>query len=223
MQYGPVFLTDRLWFPPAAAADEDGLLAVGGDLHPERLLLAYKNGIFPWFDGPVPLWWNPDPRLVLFPNDLVISKSMRQVMRRQLFSFSINLSFRQVIEACGTTPRKGQNGQTWVTEPLIEAYEALHRQGYVYSFEAWRNGELVGGFYGMWLGKVFFGESMFAKESNASKAAFIWGVQWLQAQGVTIIDCQVETEHLMSLGATLISRDSFLEMLNIFISNNPAI
>lgn len=213
MHYGPVFLTERLWFPPPEMADNDGLLAVGGDLSTQRLLLAYKNGIFPWYEGPVPLWWHPDPRLVLFPDNLFVSASMRQVLRLQQFSFTQNQCFRQVIEACGNTPRKGQDGATWVTPELIDAYEALHHMGYVHSFEAWQGNQLVGGLYGMRLGNVFFGESMFTRVSNASKAAFIHAVRGLQQDGVQLIDCQVETPHLISLGATLIARETFMQLL----------
>ncbi len=217
MHYGPVFLSERLWFPPVEAADEDGLLAIGGDLTTERLLLAYKQGIFPWFEGPVPLWWNPDPRLVLFPHKLYISKSMQQVLKKGQFSFSKDQRFREVMENCGSTVRKGQNGSTWVTPELIEAYVTLHQMGFAHSFEAWEDGQLVGGLYGILLGKVFFGESMFAKVSNASKAAFIFAVNQLQEEGVQLIDCQVETPHLISLGAELISREEFLGMLEEWV------
>ncbi len=222
MHYGPVFLTQKYWFPPPEAADEDGLLAIGGDLDPDRLLLAYRQGIFPWYEGPIPLWWHPDPRLVLFPEKIKISKSMNQVMRREVFSFTRNCCFRNVIEACGTTPRQGQDGGTWVTGKLIEAYEKLHIRGYVHSFEAWKDGTLAGGLYGMLIGKVFFGESMFARESNASKAAFIWAIEQLQEQGVKLIDCQVETPHLLSLGAELIPRIDFLGLLQAWIGPQDA-
>jgi leucyl/phenylalanyl-tRNA--protein transferase len=213
MQFGPVFLTERLWFPPVEAADEDGLLAVGGDLSTERLLLAYQQGIFPWYDGPIPLWWNPDPRLVLYPDKIYISKSMKQVLKKGQFTFSRNQCFREVMQNCGATYRQGQNGSTWVTPELISAYFKLHKLGFAHSFEAWENGELAGGLYGILLGKVFFGESMFARVSNASKAAFIHAVTQLKSEGVQLIDCQVETAHLVSLGAELISRKEFLSML----------
>lgn len=213
MHFGPVFLDEKTWFPPSEAADEDGLLAVGGDLSTERLLLAYRNGIFPWYEGPIPLWWTPDPRLVLFPEKLVVSTSMKQVMRRRTFSFTRNGCFRQVITLCGEIPRKGQNGATWVTPNLIDAYEELHKMGYVHSFESWQDGELAGGLYGVLIDKVFFGESMFARKSNASKAAFTWAVNQLVNDGVQLIDCQVETPHLISLGAELISRRHFEQLL----------
>jgi leucyl/phenylalanyl-tRNA--protein transferase len=221
MQFGPVFLSEKLWFPPPEAADYEGLLAIGGDLSPERLVLAYKNGIFPWYEGPLPLWWNPDPRLVLFPEKLYVSKSMKQVLKKGTFTFTTNQCFRQVIENCGTTPRKGQNGATWVTPELVRAYEKLHKMGIVHSFEAWKDSELAGGLYGVWLGNVFFGESMFARVSNASKAAFIHAVDFLKENGVQLIDCQVATEHLMSLGAELIPRNDFLQMLKDLIPDNP--
>ncbi len=217
MHFGPVFLDEKIWFPPAEAADADGLLAIGGDLSAERLLLAYRKGIFPWYDGPVPLWWTPHPRLVLFPEKLKVSKSMKQVMRRGQFSFTRNRCFKDVITQCGLAPRKGQNGATWVTPTLIDAYFELHQMGYVHSFEAWQDGELAGGLYGMRMGKVFFGESMFANISNASKAAFIWSVGQLMAEDVRLIDCQVETPHLMSLGAELIDRNEFQHLLEHWV------
>jgi leucyl/phenylalanyl-tRNA--protein transferase len=217
MQYGPVFLSEKIWFPPTDAADEDGLLAVGGDLSTERLLLAYSKGIFPWYEGPVPLWWHPDPRLVLFPANLKISKSMKQVMRRNQFTFTRNTCFKEVITACGNTPRKDQRGATWITPELIDAYVTLHQLGYAHSFEAWQNNTLCGGLYGILLGHVFFGESMFARQSNASKASFIWAVKQLEAEGIKLIDCQVETEHLISLGAELIKRTAFTELLDEWI------
>jgi leucyl/phenylalanyl-tRNA--protein transferase len=218
MQFGPIFLNEKIWFPPAEAADRDGLLAIGGDLSTERLLLAYRNGIFPWYDGPVPLWWNPDPRLVLFPKQLFVSKSMKQVLRRGQFRITTNKCFRQVMKNCGTTPRKGQDGVTWVTPELVSAYEKLHLMGVVHSFEAWENNHLVGGLYGVWMGNIFFGESMFAKVSNASKAAFIWAVGFLESNNVRLIDCQVATDHLMSLGAELIPRKEFLGLLKQHIN-----
>lgn len=213
MQFGPLFLTERLWFPPPETADDDGLLAIGGDLSTERLLLAYQQGIFPWFEGQVPLWWNPDPRLVLFPDRLYISKSMKQVLRRGQFTFSHNQCFKEVMQNCGSTIHKGQDGSTWVSAELIEAYSALYEKGYCHSFEAWENGQLAGGLYGVRLGRVFFGESMFTRVSNASKAAFIFAVGQLQAMEIQMIDCQVKTPHLESLGAELVPRKEFMEML----------
>lgn len=206
-------LTDELWFPPLEEASKDGLLAIGGDLRTDRLLLAYRNGIFPWFnDDEPPLWWSPDPRFVLFPDELYISKSMKQLLKRNAFTITINKAFKEVISNCSLQKRKGQNG-TWITNEIEEAYSKLHELGYAVSIEAWKNNELVGGLYGIRLGNCFFGESMFAKESNASKYAFITYVQQLQQEGVVLVDCQVYTEHLESLGARMISRNEFITIV----------
>lgn len=207
------FLNNNLWFPPANEAMEDGLLAVGGDLSAERLLLAYRKGIFPWYDGDVPLWWCPNPRFVLFPGELKVSKSMKQLLKRNAFEFTVNKAFAQVIHHCKSTERAGQDG-TWITDEVEAAYNNLHTFGYAHSAEAWHDGILVGGLYGIRLGKVFFGESMFSHASNASKYAFISYVHQLQSEGVELIDCQVYTEHLESLGARMIGRDEFLGMLD---------
>ena len=205
-------------FPPADDADEDGLLAIGGDLSSERLLLAYKSGIFPWFNEDEPIcWWSPDPRFVLFPKELNISKSMKTVLHNGSFKFTINKVFGKVIEHCKTVKRKEQPG-TWISNEMVEAYTKLHQQGFAHSAEAWRNGELVGGLYGVKIGKVFFGESMFRTQSNASKFAFIKFVQLLQKQNVELIDCQVHTEHLQTLGARMIERKLFIESLSALIS-----
>jgi leucyl/phenylalanyl-tRNA---protein transferase len=209
-------LDEHLWFPQPEEADEEGLLAIGGDLSPERLLLAYKNGIFPWYEGKVPLWWNPDPRFVLFPEELKVSKSMKQVLRQQSFTITHNQAFEQVIAQCRKTPRPGQDG-TWIGREVVEAYTELHLLGIAHSFEAWQQQELVGGFYGLHMGQVFFGESMFSHVSNASKAAFITGVQQMQAEGLRLIDCQVHTTHLESLGARMIERVEFLDLLKKWI------
>uniref|UniRef100_UPI0030D9720A leucyl/phenylalanyl-tRNA--protein transferase n=1 Tax=Bizionia echini TaxID=649333 RepID=UPI0030D9720A len=192
-------------------ADEDGLLAIGGDLSVPRLLLAYQSGIFPWFEGNQPiLWWSPDPRFVLFPENLKVSKSMKQVLRNANFTVSINQDFNQVITECSIAKRNGQSG-TWITESMIMAYNELHQAGYAKSVEVWQEGELVGGFYGVDLGNgVFCGESMFAKVSNASKVAFITFIQNTDYQ---LIDCQVYTNHLERLGAEDISRDVFMGYL----------
>jgi len=208
------FLDDDLWFPPQEEAWEDGLLCAGGDLHPERLLLAYRNGIFPWYneDEP-PLWWCPDPRFVLFPDELKVSKSMQQLLRKDQFEFRTNTAFEQVIRNCAEIERKGMDG-TWITADVEHAYIQLHKLGHAHSAEAWHNGELAGGLYGVWLGNVFFGESMFSRQSNASKFAFIKLVQHLQQKGVVLIDCQVYTEHLESLGARMIHRKDFLHILD---------
>ena len=211
------FLDDKLWFPPVEEALPDGLLALGGDLSPERLLLAYNSGIFPWFNEEDPiLWWSPDPRCVLFPDQLKISKSMQQVLRRNIFEFRINTAFEQVISNCATAPREGQPG-TWITQDIIEAYTSLHNAGYAWSAECWQDGGLVGGLYGVWLGKVFFGESMFSKATNASKFVFIRWAQHLQEIGVKLIDCQMHTPHLESLGAGNISRATFIQLLKQYL------
>lgn len=206
-------LDDRLWFPPVSEALDDGLLAIGGELTTERLLLAYHNGIFPWFneDEP-PMWWSPDPRFVLFPDELRVSKSMKQVLKGNKFDFRVNTAFEQVITNCRHAVREGQDG-TWIGDEVVAAYTELHKAGYAHSAEAWMDGELVGGLYGIWLGKAFFGESMFAKTSNASKFAFIKWVEVLQQRQVQLIDCQVYTEHLESLGARMIPRAQFIAMV----------
>lgn len=208
------FLDDSLWFPPVEDALDDGLLAVGGDLSAERLLLAYHSGIFPWFnEDELPMWWSPDPRFVLFPEQLKVSKSMRQVVKRGDFEFRINTAFEDVIYNCSRVYREGQGG-TWIGDEVIVAYTHLHKLGYAHSAEAWYAGELVGGLYGVLLGKVFFGESMFSLKSNASKFAFINWVEFLNNNGVVLIDCQVYTGHLESLGAGMISRGQFIEIIN---------
>lgn len=209
----PVFALDKeLYFPPVELAEPDGLLAIGGDLSSERLLLAYRRGIFPWYEGQFILWWSPDPRFVLFPADLKVSKSMNALFKKNFFKFTINTSFREVIRNCKETKRPGQLG-TWITDEVEDAYVHMHELGYALSAEAWKDGELVGGVYGIKLGKVFFGESMFSKMSNASKYAFIKFVDYLQQHGVELIDCQVYTEHLASLGARMISRQKFISYL----------
>jgi leucyl/phenylalanyl-tRNA--protein transferase len=213
----PLFALDKeLIFPPVHLAEPDGLLAVGGDLSPERLLLAYQSGIFPWYEGQHILWWCPDPRFVLTPGTLKVSKSMKQLLKKEAFTFTIDTAFSSVIDNCKTIDRPGQNG-TWITEPMKQAYIHLHKLGFAHSAETWLNDELVGGLYGVRLGKVFFGESMFSKASNASKYAFISYVQQLKEEGVELIDCQVYTEHLESLGAHMIPREKFIELLQSLI------
>jgi leucyl/phenylalanyl-tRNA--protein transferase len=209
----PLYVLDKdLEFPPAELADEDGLLAIGGDLSMQRLLLAYRKGIFPWYESRYILWWCPDPRFVLFPGELKISSSMKQVLKKPAFEFSVNRRFGEVISACKSIPRRGQDG-TWISDDMRNAYINLHRHGYAHSAEAWKDGELAGGLYGIRLGKVFFGESMFSRVSNASKFAFIHYVQQLQSEGVQLIDCQVYTAHLESLGARMIPREDFLALV----------
>ncbi|MBX3253427.1 MAG: leucyl/phenylalanyl-tRNA--protein transferase [Chitinophagaceae bacterium] len=206
-------LRNELIFPPVSMAEPDGLLAMGGDLSVERLLLAYKNGIFPWYEGDVPLWWCPDPRFVLFPEDLKISKSMQQLLRKTSFRFTIDKDFASVIRYCKNSPRSGQTG-TWITGEVEKAYCKMYEAGFAHSAEAWLNDQLVGGLYGIRLGKVFFGESMFSHSSNASKFAFIKYVEHLRTEGIALIDCQVYTPHLESLGAQMIPRQQFIQLLN---------
>jgi len=205
------FLNQKIEFPDVNEASIEGLLAVGGDLSSERLLHAYAHGIFPWYDADDPiLWWSPDPRYVLFPDDLRVSKSMKQVLRKKQFKVTYNKAFTEVINNCALAKREGQEG-TWITEDMIDAFIKLHELGYAKSVEVWENAELVGGLYGIDLdNKVFCGESMFAKVSNASKAAFITLVQSNEYQ---LIDCQLHTKHLESLGAKHISRTEFLKYL----------
>lgn len=205
-------LSRELIFPPVHLAEPDGLLAMGGDLSTERLLLAYRSGIFPWYSGKVPLWWCPDPRFVLFPEKLRVSKSMRQVINKREFLFKTNTDFRSVIHACKTIERENQDS-TWITHEVEKAYTRLHELGYAHSAEAWLNDELVGGLYGIKMGKFFFGESMFSKVSNASKFAFIRYVGQLKKEGTCLIDCQVYTPHLESLGAEMIPRELFIQKL----------
>ncbi len=205
-------LDKNLWFPPVHEALPDGLLAIGGDLSVNRLLLAYRKGIFPWFDGDVPMWWCPDPRFVLFPHELKVSKSMKVLLKREVFEFTTNKAFKQVIKACKEKEREGQDG-TWITDDVERAYSELHNQGYAQSAEVWQNNKLVGGLYGVRMGNIFFGESMFSHVSNSSKYAFIKYIELLKQEGVQIIDCQVYTEHLESLGARMIDRTEFLGYL----------
>lgn len=206
-------LSRALVFPPVNLANEDGLLAVGGDLSAERLLLAYKNGIFPWYNQGEPIiWYSPDPRMVLFPKRLKISKSMKQIIRKNKFRATFNQNFSEVISHCKNSYREGQGG-TWITDEMKQAYINLHKLGMAKSMEVWEENELVGGLYGIDLGHVFCGESMFRKKSNASKFAFIYLVQKLEKENYKLIDCQVYNEHLASLGAEEISRETFLTYL----------
>ena len=208
-------LTNELFFPPVAMADETGLLAIGGDLNTERLLLAYRSGIFPWYNEDEPIcWWSPDPRFVLFPGELKVSSSMKTVLQNGKYRFSVNRAFAQVIQNCKTVSRAGQDG-TWISPAMQKAYTTLHELGYAHSAETWQDGELVGGLYGIRLGNVFFGESMFSGKPNASKFAFINYVRQLQKENVKLIDCQLHTNHLESLGARMIPRQQFIDMLVI--------
>ncbi len=210
-------LDDKLWFPKPEKANEDGLLAIGGDLSTERLLLAYRSGIFPWYNDDLPLWWHPNPRFILLPKELKVSKSMKQILARNEFVFTINKTFKEVITNCKKISRKEQDG-TWINDDVVNAYTVLHQQGFAHSAEAWHNNKLVGGLYGIKMGKVFFGESMFSCKSNASKFAFIKYVEILIAEGIELIDCQVYTEHLESLGAKMIDRNEFIKLLKENIS-----
>ncbi|WP_224483991.1 leucyl/phenylalanyl-tRNA--protein transferase [Robertkochia aurantiaca] len=208
------FLTKDLWFPPLSAASAEGIVALGGDLSPERLLLAYQSGIFPWFesDDDIILWWSPDPRMVLFPEELKISKSLRAELRKNRFQVTFDRAFDRVINACASIRRSGQSG-TWITDDMKQAYAELHRQGKARSVEVWENDELVGGLYGVDLGNVYCGESMFSKVSNASKVGFVHLVEHLRSLNYTLIDCQVYTDHLSRLGAREIRRKEFIEHL----------
>jgi leucyl/phenylalanyl-tRNA--protein transferase len=213
-QYRPLtFLADAIYFPPIEDANAEGLLAVGGDLSCERLMLAYKSGIFPWFnEGSLILWWSPDPRMVLFPDQIKISKSMRKVLKNNQFTLTKNTCFEQVIDQCSKVKRKHQDG-TWITHEMKEAYLKLHQLGHAQSYEVWEEGELVGGLYGIDQGHVFCGESMFSLVNNASKYAFIKLAQELQQKKYRLIDCQLYTTHLESLGAKEIPRSEFIEIL----------
>lgn len=210
----PIYqLTDDLIFPPVEGA-EDGIVAVGGDLLPERLILAYQSGIFPWYSKGDPIiWWSPDPRFVLFPDKLHISRSMRRELNRKDFKVTFNQSFEQVIAECRHIPRMGQEG-TWITEEMELAYIRLHDMGLAESVEVWKEGALVGGMYGVRTGKVFSGESMFSKASNASKVALIHFIQKFQEEGGRLFDCQVHSKHMETMGAEEISREEFLKYLN---------
>jgi leucyl/phenylalanyl-tRNA---protein transferase len=206
-------LTRELIFPPSHYADPDGLLAVGGDLSPERLLLAYRQGIFPWYSEETPpLWWSPDPRLVLFPKEIKVSKSFRRVLKKQRFQVTMDRAFLEVIRRCATVRRVHGQG-TWIVPEMVDAYHLLHQLGYAHSVESWQDGNLVGGLYGVALGRVFFGESMFTEKTDASKVALVLLVQLLQQWDFELIDCQVTTAHLKRFGAREISRREFLEHL----------
>jgi leucyl/phenylalanyl-tRNA--protein transferase len=207
------YLTTHLFFPTVSQANPDGILAIGGDLSSERLILAYKSGIFPWFEEGEPIiWWSPNPRMVLFLDELVVSKSMRNVLHRNRFKVTFNQNFRDVILSCQKIKRNGQSG-TWITNEMIEAYCELHQLGIAKSVEVWQNDDLVGGLYGIDLGHVFCGESMFSKVSNASKVAFIALVKHLASNNYKLLDCQVYNDHLASLGCREIDRTEFMKFL----------
>ena len=204
-------LTEEIIFPNPELAEEDGLLAIEGDLSSKRLLLSYQNGIFPWFGDDTPiLWYSPHQRFVLFPSEVKISKSMRQVLKNHPFKITYNQAFEKVILACAEAKRTEQDG-TWITQEMQEAYINLHQSGYAHSIEVWENEELVGGLYGVLINKVFCGESMFAKKSNASKIALIW---LCQNANINLIDCQIHSAHLEKMGARIVERKEFMEYLN---------
>lgn len=210
----PVYLlSEALSFPHPRLASPEGLLAVGGDLSQERLLLAYRHGIFPWFsEGEPILWWSPDPRLVLFPQNFHASRSLRKLLRKQVFTVTLDQAFFQVIGACARI--RTRNGEpTWIGDDMIAAYRGLHESGFAHSVETWCQGKLVGGLYGVSMGRCFFGESMFSRVSNASKVALAALAEYLGRQAFRLIDCQVATRHLESLGAEEISRERFLTLL----------
>lgn len=213
----PVFtLHKEIIFPPVHLAEPDGLLAIGGDLSPLRLLEAYRSGIFPWYDAETILWWCPDPRFVLFPAELKISRSVKPLLKKESFAFTVNKAFPEVIRHCKRIKRPGQSG-TWITPEVEKAYGKMHELGYAHSAEVWQDGQLAGGLYGIRLGRVFFGESMFSLVSNASRYAFIKYVNRLKGEGVQLIDCQVYTEYLESFGARMISREKFVSLLKKWI------
>ena len=215
----PVYqlIPDITLFPPAEEAEADGLLAVGGDLTKERLLAAYRQGIFPWYEFGQPiLWWCPDPRLVLFPKELKISRSLRKVLRKKNFKISFDSAFGNVIKACADV-RTEQGKGTWIIPEMQKAYTELHKEGYAHSVESWLNGKLVGGLYGISLGQCFFGESMFSTVNDSSKVALVSLAEFSRQVGIKIIDCQMTTQHLLSLGAQEIDRKSFLRKLNQYL------
>ena len=215
----PVYLlSDDIDFPPPQLARRDGLLAVGGDLSEERLLTAYRNGIFPWYqEGEPLLWWSPDPRLVLFPRELHVPKRLKRLIRRGDFEITLDSAFRAVVEECAKI-RTDQGQGTWITSDMVQAYCSLYRAGFAHSVEAWCDGRLVGGVYGVSLGRAFFGESMFSRMGDASKVALVRLTQYLEAQDFDLIDCQIKTEHLLRFGAREIPRTTFLAALEQTLS-----
>jgi leucyl/phenylalanyl-tRNA--protein transferase len=208
-------------FPPieSALADPNGLLAAGGDLSAERLLAAYRHGIFPWYSGGQPiLWWSPDPRMVLFVAEFRTSRSLRKLVAQTRFDIRVDSAFRDVIEACAAPREEG--GGTWITPEMVDGYRELHRRGYAHSVEAWQSHELVGGLYGVSIGRMFFGESMFARVPNASKVALVHLIELLRRSGMPMIDCQQQTEHLARFGARTIPRRKFAELLAPLVNSS---
>ncbi|MEQ9405759.1 MAG: leucyl/phenylalanyl-tRNA--protein transferase [Cyclobacteriaceae bacterium] len=210
----PIYrLIEDLIFPPVDEA-EDGIVAIGGDLSPERLILAYHSGIFPWFNEDEPIvWWSPDPRFVLFPDSVKVSRTMKRILKKGEFNVTFNRNFEEVISCCKKAERKGQTG-TWITDEMREAYINLHELGFAKSVEVWKENELVGGMYGVDLGHVFCGESMFSKVSNASKVGLVTFMRKFQEEGGRLLDCQVHSDHMVSMGAGEISRNDFLGFLD---------
>ena len=218
----PLFALDKeLVFPPVHLAEPDGLLAMGGDLSPERLILAYRSGIFPWYENDPVLWWSPQPRFVLFPEELKISKAARALLEKKVFRFTVNQAFPDVIRNCRFIHRAGQEG-TWITPEVEKAFTALHHMGIAHSVEVWQDDMLAGGLYGLRMGKVFFGESMFSRVSNASRCGFAYYTALLRSEQVGLIDCQVYTDYLASMGARMISREAFIDLLRELIPARPA-
>jgi leucyl/phenylalanyl-tRNA--protein transferase len=215
----PVFLlSDAIEFPPPHLASKEGLLAVGGDLNPKRLILAYQMGIFPWFsDGDPILWWSPDPRLVLYPHEIKISRTLKKILKKNAFSVTMDMAFDEVINQCAQVRLHKKQG-TWIVEDMIDAYCKLHRSGFAHSVEVWRQDELAGGLYGVSLGKCFFGESMFTRIPNASNVALVKLAKYLNELSFDLIDCQVATEHLIRFGAREIPRTLFLKQLEVSLN-----
>ncbi|MBM5571036.1 MULTISPECIES: leucyl/phenylalanyl-tRNA--protein transferase [Deefgea] len=212
------WLDHRHVFPPLTQAlkEPNGLLVAGGDLSPQRILAAYRQGIFPWFmPGEPILWWSPSPRMVLYVDEFKVPKSLVKVVRHRRYQITFDTAFEQVMQGCAA-PR-GTEAGTWISDEMLAAYTALHEAGFAHSFECWMDGELVGGLYGMALGKMFYGESMFARRSDASKIAFVHAVQWLRANGFAMIDCQMYTDHLARFGAREIDRDEFVAKLKVLL------
>jgi len=212
-------LSDALSFPDPRLAGKNGLLAIGGDLSSERLLLAYQNGIFPWYSDHEPIiWWSPDPRLVLYPDELKISRSLKKTIRQKKFNITMDTAFDDVIKACANA-RAWNRKETWITDDMVNAYCSLHKSGFAHSVEAWYRGQLAGGLYGVSLGSSFFGESMFTLVDNASKVAFAHLVEFLKSMSIDLIDCQVTTDHMMQFGAREIDRIRFLKELKQSLSS----
>ena len=212
----PIFyLDDTTNFPPTHFAEQDGLLAIGGDLSSKRIIEAYKKGVFPWYneDDPI-MWWSPAPRFVLFPDDLHISRSMKRKFNQGIYKVTANKCFKDVINFCQNIPRKDQDG-TWITDDMKSAYVRLHQEGYAHSIEVWDKTELVGGVYGIAIGNIFFGESMFSTKPNASKYGIISLIQKMNELGLNVLDCQMKTEHMIQLGGQEIGREQFEELLTL--------